>query len=185
MINPDASWELQPICPEDFFEKLQDASHQTEDYNHLLARTLNEICQTTSIGAIQWSDGVPFIYDPIRMKHLSLNRALVPAGFYGTNGTDLYLRVSDVPSAGKQGFYCERNGTITALWAKSRSIGAWTLEVHKNGIPITLVSATINGGKGGDRDTDIDVSSGDWLQFYLNGTGVSYVNAFVEIAYRP
>jgi hypothetical protein len=184
-IDKGASWDLQPICPEDFFQRLQNAMKQPEDYNHLLARTLNKICQAVVPDDIVWDDGVPYIHDPVRDKFISLHRATLTSGFYGRNGKDLYLRMNDVPTAGAQGFYCPRKATITGLWAKSRSGGSWILEVRKNGVPITLVSVTITGGKGGDKNTDIDVDAGDYLQFYLNGTGVAYPIGVVELAWRP
>jgi len=183
-ISKYASWDLQPICPQDMFERLQDSMHQPEDYNHLLARTLQRICQALSTSEITWYQGTPYLKDPDREKFLSANRPTLQSAYYGLNQKDRYLRMSGVTTAGNQGFLVPKPATITGLWAKSRSIGNWIIEARKNGNPITLVSVNITGSFGSDMLVDIDVEAGDYLQFFLNGNAVDHPIAAMEIAWR-
>ena len=94
-IDPRASWKLQPLCPEEWFEKLQAAHHQPEDYNHLLARTLNEICSflgSTVITPVIQSGGVAYYNDVLRTKKLSTHRVTLNGSNYGLNQeTNIHL----------------------------------------------------------------------------------------------
>ena len=184
-IDDRASWQLQPICPPDFFERLQKAQHQPEDYNHLLARTIQELCNNIATGPVTWVGGIPYLKDPLRDKFISLHRPCINAGWFGLNVKDRYLRVAGgVTTAGGSGFLLPKKAVITGAWAKSRSVGAWTLEVRKNDSPITLVSVSIAGGSGSSMAIDIDTTAGDFLQIYLSGSGVEHPIAHVEVAWR-
>ena len=184
VIDPNASWKLQDICPEDMFERLQRAHHHTEDYNHLLARTLNDLCRCTFISGVKWVDGMPYLWDLSRSKWISLSRVTLQTAYYGLNQANRYLRVGTVTSCGAQGFLCPRPAVLTAIWAKSRSILTWTVEARKNGIPITLASANIINSFGSDLTLNVDVDAGDWLQVYLSGNSVDHPIAAVEFAWR-
>lgn len=186
-IDARASWKLREICPKDFFEQLQDAHHQTEDYNHLIARTINELCSflsSTVMTPLIQDGGVAYYSDVLRTKKLSTNRASVNAGYYGLNQANRYLRLADVTMAGSQGFYIPRPATITAMWAKSRSTGSWSIEARKNGSPITLASVSITSSFGTNNVLDIDLDAGDHLQLYMSGTGVDHPIAVCEVAWR-
>ena len=171
-------------CPEDIFERLQKSYHEPEEYNHIIAKILHELCNTASTTEIVWSDGIPYLLDPDRGKLLSLPRPIITGAYYGKNQASRYLRISGVATAGEQGFYIPRDATITAMWAKSRSVGNWILEVRRNGIAINLAAITINIGAGSDTVLDLDVDAGDCLQLRLNGSGVDHPIASVEIAWR-
>ena len=169
-IDPDASWKLREICPDDFFEQLQEAMKQPEDYNHLLARTLNELCgllATTQITPLIQVGGVAYYIDVLRGKKLSTHRVTMNGSYYGLGQASRYLKLGEVTSAGSQGFLVPRPATITALWAKSRSTGSWTIEARKNGSPITLVSVSITSSFGSSMALDVDVAAGDHLQLFL------------------
>jgi len=184
-IDPDASWRQQPICPPDFFERLQDAQHQGEDYNHLIARTINNLCQFMAgfPSPIQ-SGGVAYYEDIFRSKVLSTHRVTLAAGYYGLNQSNRNLKIAGVPSAGSQGFLLARPSTITAMWAKSRSSGSWNLEVRKNGSPITIDSITVSSSFGSNMIMDKDLSAGDHIQLFMNGSAVDHPIAGIEIAWR-
>ena len=173
-----------PICPPDLFERLQRLISNPEEYNHLLAKTLQDLCNAILTGAFTWVDGVPYILDTTRGEFLSAHRPTLTAAYYGRNMNNRYLRIDGVATAGSQGFYCPRKGIITGLWAKSRSNGAWIFEVRKNGAPITLVSTNVLSGVGSNPNVDIDVNAGDWLQFYLLGTQVDHPIAVCELAWK-
>lgn len=184
-INPTASWDLQPICPPDFFERLQESQHQPEDYNHLIARTINEICNFVSgSGGFIQKDGVLYYVDTLRNKVLSTNRTTPIGSYCGQNQKNRYMKFGDVVGKGNTGFLCPRAATITALWAKSRSTGSWTIEARRNDSPITLVSVGVTAGKGSNMVLDFDLNAGDYVQLFINGTGIDQPIASIELAWR-
>lgn len=186
-IDARASWKLREICPENFFEQLQDAEHQKEDYNHLIARTMNELCNfigSSTLTPLFQSGGVAYYIDVLRNKKLSTNRASVNGSYYGLNQANRYFKLGDVAMAGSQGFYIPRPATITAMWAKSRSTGTWTVEARRNGSPITLASVSITSSFGTNNVLNFDLDAGDHLQLFLSGTGVDHPIAVCEVAWR-
>ena len=162
------------------FELLGARVNNQHDYNHVISWFINAI----STQNIQWIDGVSYLQDPLRGKLLSITRPVFTAGYYGLNQRHRYLRMDSVTMAGDQGLLVPRNATITAVWAKTRSTGAWNAEVRKNGVPITLISVPIVSSFGSDTTLNVDVDAGDHIQFYMNGTGVDHPIIGVELAWR-
>lgn len=168
----------------ELFPRLDKAINDPHEYTHRLTAFLAEIAQLSQTTSFTYVDGVPYTFDPVREKYLSLSRAIFDSSFYGNNIINTYLRSGLVPTAGEQGFLLPRDATITALWGKSRSHGNWNLEIRKNGVPITVASVLISNAFGYDSNTDIDLNAGDWVQFYLNGTSVQHPIVACEIAWR-
>jgi hypothetical protein len=162
------------------FELLGERVNNQHDYNHVISWFIQGLSATN----IVWFDGTPHLEDPTRGKLLSIGRPVFTAGYYGLNQKNRYLRMSEVTMAGDQGLYMPRPATITAMWGKSRSTGAWSAEVRKNGIPITLISVPIIGSFGSDITLNIDVDAGDHIQFYMNGMSVDHPIVGVELAWR-
>jgi len=186
-IDPAASWKLREICPKDFFEQLQEAQHQPEDYNHLIARTMNELCSflsSTVITPLIQDGGVAYYNDVLRTKKLSTHRATVVGAYYGLNQSSRYLKIADVTSAGSQGFFIPRPATITGMWAKSRSTSSWTFEARKNGVATAISSISVSSSFGSAIALDVDLSAGDHLQLYLSGTGIDHPIVACELAWR-
>lgn len=129
-------------------------------------------------------NGVPMVQDLTRGKTLSLARPIFQATLSGQNISDRYLKIGEVPTQSLQGMFIPRPATITGLWAKSRSTGNWTIEVRRNGTPISLVGITVSGGSGFDADMDLDLDAGDTLQVFANGSNISHIIAGVELAWR-
>lgn len=151
------------------------------DYNALLTKILQESNAQVTVVLI---DGVPMIVDNIRGKTLSVARPVVQATLFGQNMSQRYLKIGEVPTQSSQGFILPRAATITGLWAKSRSLGNWTIEVRKNGLPVSLVGLAITGGQGLDPEVDFDLDAGDTLQVFANGASMSHIIAGVELAWR-
>lgn len=168
----------------ELYEDLDRAIDKPHVYNRLISRVLQELQQNIQSSSIVWDHGTPYIFDPFRQKLLSLTRPVVTAGAYGNSIDHRYLRLEGVATMGEQGFLIPRPATIVGLWAKSRSQASWTLEVRKNGIPITLVSVSVTGSMGRDNDIDADLNEGDWIQFYINGTAVEHPIASCELSWR-
>jgi hypothetical protein len=172
-------------CPPDLFEQLNLLVNSPREYNHLLAKTIDELCRALTAETITWDNGIPYIKDPVRDKWISLGRTTIFAGYYGLMQCSRYMRMSGVTMAGEVGFYVPSPATITGLWGKSRSITEdWILEVRKNNIPITVVSVSIINGEGANQNINIDLDAGDYIQLYMNGSGVSHPIAVMDFAWR-
>lgn len=165
-----------------FFEELVERIDKPIEYSHLIARFLSQL--STNQLVVMVGD-IPYVQDPIRGKLLSCARTIFTASYYGLNQSSRYLRIDGVTSAGNQGILMPRNGTVTAMTAKSRSTGIWNFEVRKNGIPTTVAGITVTSSLGNDPILDVDFNAGDFLQFYMNGAGIDHPIVSVEIAWRP
>lgn len=173
-----------PIPLQELYEQFNRLVDKPHEYNRLLSSILQELSVSIQSQSIVWDDGVPYIFDPLRQKFLSLTRAVTTGGYYGSSIHDRYLRLDGVTMMGAQGFLVPRDATITAMWAKSRSISSWSIEIRKNGLPITLASVPISLSSGYDDTIDIDLAKGDWIQLYLDGNDVEHPIAAVELAWR-
>lgn len=166
------------------FEEFNRRIDKPIEFNHLLCSAIQDLYNLIAAQQIQWHDGVPYILDVSRGKTLSTTRAIFTGGYYGLNQDSRYLRVDGVTTAVDQGLLITRDATITAMWAKSRSIGSWTHEVRRNGVPITLASVPVISSIGNDTTMSVDLDAGDILQFYMSGVGVDHPIVGVEIAWR-
>ena len=169
-----------PYDANKLFELLSSRVNNQLDYNHVISWFIQGI-QTL---VVTYVDGMPYLPDPVRGKILSIGRPVFTAGYYGLNQRNRYLRMDSVTMAGEQGLLVPRPATITAMWGKSRSVGGWTAEVRKNGIPITLLSVPIISSFGSDVLLNVDVDAGDHIQFYMNGASVDHPIVGVELAWR-
>ena len=183
--SPDGPPEFKPVDCDNLFETLMSKVDKPHEHMHIIAELLCKALAGTGNGNIEYVDGIPMHPDPDRGKTLSLSRPLIQASTHGNSKCNIYLRIGgDVPSAGKQGMLLPRKATITGIWAKSRSTSTWTIEARRNGVSLTLASATITGGKGSATNIDIDLDAGDHLQIYASGMDIDFPTAAVEIAWR-
>lgn len=166
------------------FEMLVDRIDKPHEYSRLIARLLGQVLNQAAQQNIVVFEGVPYTYDSVRAKFLSLTRPTIQVSSYGPTVSNRCLSLGDVPTGGQQGFYVPRNATVTALWAKSRSTAPWTFEVRKNGVNLTVASANIVVGQGAEPNVNVDVDEGDWLQFFVAGTNVGFPIATCELAWR-
>lgn len=165
----------------ELFEQFNRLIDKPLDYNQLLVKSLVD---AQGLVSVQVVNGVPVFQDAIRSKTLSLARPVFTASAFGNNMSDRYLKIGEVPAQGSQGMVMPRDATITGLWAKSRSTGNWTIEIRKNGIPLSLVGLAISGGQGADPNVDMDLNAGDVLQVFANGSNMSHIVAGIEVAWR-
>lgn len=135
-------------------------------------------------GSISLVDGMLYAYDATRAKWLSVHRDKYMASRNGI-ATSLYLRVGDGVAMSNTGIRMSRNGTITSLSAQTDGVETWTFEVRKNNSVLVLASLVLTAVSGGQINTiNVDVASGDELQFFCNGTAVDFPVAMCEIAWR-
>jgi hypothetical protein len=172
-----------PSGLQELFERLNERIDKPIEYNHILSSAIQGLYNLIAPNAITYVGGVPYTLDPNRGYQVSLPRAYHEAGWYGNNITNRYLKVGGV-TTGATGILMPRDAVITGLWAKSRNAISWTIELRKNGIPITLVSVPITSGEGYDGNLSITVDQGDYIQFYASGTSIDHPIAVAEIAWR-
>jgi hypothetical protein len=163
-----------------FYEQLNDLIDQPHEYNRLISRAIGELYGT----AIVWEDGVPYSRDPATGFFVSLARPIITAGMYGKNIKDTYLRIDGVPTMGEQGFLIPRKALCTGLWAKSRNADNWSLELRKNGVPISLATVNISGSFGQATGLIVTLEAGDRIQLFANGTKIDFPIAGIELSWR-
>jgi hypothetical protein len=135
-------------------------------------------------GKTSFIGGILYVYDGTRSKWLSVERQMWWAARNG-NATNLYLRGPDGLASSSTGYRAMRNGTIVGLVAQTDSAHTWTLEVRKNGVVTPIASLTLTAVAGSSTtSTNVDISAGDEIQLYCNGTAVPQPLAAVEIAWR-
>lgn len=171
----------QPALDRLFEDLMRNESHR-ETYNQLISRFIQNF--STSLGIITWTDGIPYMYDPGRVKQISAYRMTYTGSYFGKAQQDRYLKLGEVTQFGNSGIVMMKPGAITGLWGKSRSVGNWTLHVKKNDDPTTLVSIPVNGSQGLNSNLDITFEAGDFLQLFIEGTGIDHPTAGLEVAWR-
>lgn len=135
-------------------------------------------------GNVEVKGGVLYTYDATRSKWLSVDRKLLVGSRKG-NATDVYLRVMDNIAMSETGYRVLRDGTITGIFAQTDTAESWTFEIRKNDSATVIASLVISGAAGSqDTTVNVDVTQGDELQFYCNGTLIKSPVGGVELAWR-
>jgi hypothetical protein len=165
---------------DNLFENLMKVADDHHRYNHMLAKILTSLGQNN----FHLHDGIAYVYDTQRGHLVSTARMTIHAGKDGLGVTNTSLRIAGIPMQGKQGVLIPRKASITAAYAKSRNNSNWSLEIRRNGNPISICSVPISGGRGSRAGLDVELQEGDWLQLYVAGTNVEHPMASVEIAWR-
>jgi len=134
-------------------------------------------------GNVEFKGGILYAYDATRSKWLSVDRATYMATRNNAGATNVYLRVGEGIATSKTGVRMLRDGTITGLFAQTNGAESWTFEVRRSG---SVIASLVISAASGDQatDTNVDVSQGDEIQFYCNGTAISYPVAGIEVAWR-
>lgn len=134
-------------------------------------------------GNVEFKGGVLYAYDSTRTKWLSVDRVTYTAGRRQNRATNIYMRVSDGVPTSATGIRMLRDGTITGIFAQTRVAESWTFEVRRNGSVIaSLVMTAVAGNQA--TTVNVDVSQGDEIQFYCNGTDISFPVGGIEVAWR-
>jgi hypothetical protein len=145
---------------------------------------LNQRLDTVYIpDLVQWYDGVPYMQDPLRNKMLSMARMNQDFSYRGLDQSSRYLKIGEVVGSAN-GYLMTRDATITALCARSRSSNNWSIEIRKNDVVTSLSTLSVVGGEGIADTLDVDVNAGDFVQLFINGSGIDHPLAFLELAWR-
>ncbi len=136
-------------------------------------------------GAITVMNGMMYIYDSGRSKFLSTTRQYMNAGRNHPAASNLYLRIYDGLPTSVTGYRVLRNATITAIWAQADASSTWTFEVRKNSSVTVITSVGMTAVQGNSAtNINIDITAGDELQFFCNGTSINTPLGGIEIAWR-
>lgn len=128
--------------------------------------------------------GIQYIYDTSRSKWLSVHRPQWLTD-RNANASNIYMRVGEGTSTQQTGVRISRNATITAISVQTDGTETWTFEIRKNDVVTPIVSLAVVAAQGAHSNVvNVDISAGDELQFYVNGSGIDHPVATVEIAWR-
>ena len=132
-----------------------------------------------------WFDTVDvelYVADTTRNKWLSPAPFVVSAG-RNANATNVYLRGQDGIAMNLSGFVVPYNCTIVAISAKTDGAETWTAEVRKNGSVTVIASLSLVAAASGyTTSTDVDLTAGDVIELYCNGTTIKtpWMNVFIK-----
>lgn len=142
--------------------------------------------QGLSDGQFAVKDGIVYIYDNTRSKWISTTRFIVAFGRGGMTKDQFLGHFGDRRfSSNNSGMRMVRNATIVSVSAQLDSSGTCTFYLRKNDNAANIASLGINSALGnGDTSINVDLSSGDFLQCYLNGGFVNDPLILVELAWR-
>ena len=151
---------------------------------------LNPVSSAPSTGAaagqVCINDGIVYVYDATRGKWLSSNRMTVVFGRRGlTKDQELNFGAGSLPS-NNSGYRMVRDATIVSMSAQIDASGTCDMHLRSNDNAADLVTQSISAALGaGSTTTDQDLSSGDFLQSYLeSAAGVADPMLVIEIAWR-
>jgi hypothetical protein len=137
-------------------------------------------------GAVQYLDGLLYIYDGTRVKWLSVARRSYTFGRAG-NTKNLYLRTADSIATSETGIRVMRNATVVGISAQTDTAGTWVVEIRKNDGASVITSLTLTAVQGAqDVTLNANLDAGDEIQVYANvsGTAVKSPVVSVELAWR-
>jgi len=134
-------------------------------------------------GEIVFSGGVLYVYDNSRSKWLSVERTTYKGGRNRRRVSDIYLRLEDGIASSKTGYRMLNDGTIVGVFAQTSASDTWTFEVRRSGT--SIASIAISAADGGQAtNVNVDVTQGDEIQLYCNGSNVHHPIAGFEVAWR-
>jgi len=143
------------------------------------------VAPTTGLvsGALSIVDGILYLYDATRGKFLSQMRAYPTAGRSGST-TNTYLSINAIATSAT-GYLVIRPATIISISLITDGAFTWTFEIRKNNV-LTPILSLASGGASQTASlvSNVDVSTGDELQFFVNGTAVRSPSGLVELAWR-
>lgn len=142
---------------------------------------------TTNVndGSISIVGGIQYNYDGSRLKWLSNERKFLTAGRNSANVSNVYLEIDQSVTSSDTGYRILRNGTVTGIWAQTRDVASWVLEIRRNSVATPIISLTVSSDRGNhDATINVDINEGDEIQFYVNGSGISKPVVGIEIAWR-
>ncbi|MBU0995952.1 MAG: hypothetical protein KJ737_25950 [Proteobacteria bacterium] len=121
-----------------------------------------------NLSDINIQNGIVYGRDVTRNKWMGPREDFIFSRSGNTKRT--YLMIGNVPS-NQGGVRLQRNMTITGISAQLDASGSCTVEVRKNDGVTPIATLSINSAEGAHSNAvNIDVSEGDFLQVYVDGS---------------
>jgi len=90
------------------------------------------------------------------------------------NVTNVYLRAPGNVGTNDAGYVQPWDATIVAISAATRGNETWTAEIRKNDAVAVIASLSLSAvNKAYSASLSVNVSAGDEIQFYCNGTNIN------------
>lgn len=149
-----------------------------------LELTEQTVAPTSGLAAGQLSfiNGALYNYDGGKSKWLSVDEQHYDWASNVASGK--YLKIGDAMGTGV-GYKIPVNATITKITARATG-GNLTkeIQIRKNGSPTSLKTFSLVAGEYTSVDDNIDISSGDFIQSYVSGTGASVKDIVISVYLR-
>ena len=130
-------------------------------------------------------NGIQYVYDTEREKFLSVAKLYLRAGIRFPSVSNRMMRLEDGQPTSSVGDLLLRDATITGVTANCESAADWYLRIYQRGVPAEIMSLHINSAlEASDLALNVDVSAGDILLFKVDGVGIPYPRALLELAWR-
>ncbi len=163
---------------------------EASEINYLYQRSLHIDLSppTNPLYGKQWynlNDHITYIYN-INNKWISINTFTICfAKMNKTRDQYLYYYGGDIVSS-KSGIRLSRNAIILSVSAQFNELNTGTFQIRKNNSSSNILSLDILNDLGaGNKNVDLELSEGDFLQCYFESlTNVDSPNIVVELAWR-
>lgn len=141
-----------------------------------------------SDGRLDIKDGILYVYDGTRSKWLSVNRQTVVFGRSGITGNQ-HLSYMGGGVSSDSGYRPANSATIVSMSVKTSTSDDYSINIRKNDVLTDIASLVVSStNNAGEITTDVDISVGDYLQCYLEytgvGSGVEDPVVIIELAWR-
>ena len=138
-------------------------------------------------GRVDIKNGILYTYDATRAKWITIQRNTLIFGRPGTTA-DQYLNFAGGGVSSKSGYRMIRNGCITGISVQTSIEKNFIIHIRKNDDETNIVSLTVSGFGKSETTTNVNISTDDYLQCYLEFTGTGFgvddPIVMIEVAWR-
>lgn len=129
--------------------------------------------------------GSMYIWDPERLKMLSINRIYLRAGTARRTVANEYLQLEGGQPSMTVGDALIRDATLISVTANCETTATWTLKVFAKGNPTPLaVLPMISNTTASNPSLNKDVPAGTVIQFFAEGSNIPFPRGLLELAWR-
>jgi len=144
------------------------------------------LIDTINPDVVLWSNGSPYLFDPVRNKWVGIDTELVHFSInHETLSGSQWMYHEGIPS-NNSGFHVRVDSVLTIMTARCREAVNATFTLMKNGG--TLIDTLVLSGESYkiEEEIDIDLDAGDWLQAFqtVDSGDVDYPHFYVGISRR-
>lgn len=131
------------------------------------------------------SRGSMYIWDPERMKMLTINRMYLRAGTARRTVANEYLQLEGGQPSMTVGDALIRDATLISVTANCETAHSWTMKVFAKGNPVPLaILPIVSATTASNPSLNQDVPAGTVIQFFAEGSNIPFPRALLELAWR-